>query len=109
MYYLHVEGLGEWSSICELFPGGQGCRHSKALMAGGEECNSDGGGVWEAQETKVPACSTSLACDRHLLKAGPRRCKHFQRKNGRLVGSFLLKSLLEWALVLLRSSHYSAF
>lgn len=40
MYYLHVEGLGEWSSICELFPGGQGCKHSKALMAGGEECNS---------------------------------------------------------------------
>lgn len=30
MYYLHVQGLGEWSSICELFPGGQGCRHSKA-------------------------------------------------------------------------------
>lgn len=52
MYYLHVEGLGEWSSICELFPGGQGCRHSKALMAGGEECNSDEGGCGRHRRQK---------------------------------------------------------
>lgn len=81
MYYLHVEGLGEWNSIWELFPGGQGCKHYKALMAGGEECNSYERGCGGLRKTKVPACSTSLACDRHLLKAGPRRCKHFQRKD----------------------------
>lgn len=33
------------------------------------------------QKTKVPARSTSLACDRHLFKAEPQPCKHFQQKS----------------------------
>lgn len=57
------QGLGEGSSICELFSGGQRCKHCKALMAGGGECNSDKwehGGGGGGKKMGVPACSTSL-------------------------------------------------
>lgn len=60
------QGLGE--GFCQLFSGGQRCKHSKAPTVGGGEGNSDEWGVG-GQRRKVPASGTSPACDRHLSEA----------------------------------------